>query len=140
MGKRQVASENMIDSSFEFLPLKNISLYLLNLGAPPVSQEGEERKISWIIQINTSYKNCNWLAKIKTWSIKATSFFYWHLKKDLSSPLSLGRVACKPRGRGEGKTADLSKLTHRIKTAIAYLKHDQFKLWLFTVEKISLHL
>ena len=43
----------MIDSSYEFLPLKNISLHLLNLGAPPVSQEGEERKIYWIIQTNT---------------------------------------------------------------------------------------
>ena len=43
----------MIDSSYEFLPLKNISLHLLNLGTPPVSQEGEERKIYWIIQTNT---------------------------------------------------------------------------------------
>ena len=43
----------MIDSSYEFLPLKNISLHLLNLGASPVSQEGEERKIYWIIQTNT---------------------------------------------------------------------------------------
>ena len=43
----------MIDSSYEFFTLKNISLYLLNLSAPPVSQEGEERKMYWIIQTNT---------------------------------------------------------------------------------------
>ena len=43
----------MIDSSYEFSPLKNISLHLLNLGAPLVSQEGEEKKNSWIIQTNT---------------------------------------------------------------------------------------
>ena len=43
----------MIDSSYEFLPLKNIALHLLNLVGPPVSQEGEERKIYWIIQTNT---------------------------------------------------------------------------------------
>ena len=55
----------MIDSSYEFFTLKNISLYLLNLGAPPVSQEGEERKIYWIIQTNTAYENCNWLDKFK---------------------------------------------------------------------------
>ena len=40
-----------------------VSLHLLNLGAPPVSQEGEERKIGWIIQSNTSYENGRWLAK-----------------------------------------------------------------------------
>ena len=61
----------MIDSRYEFFTLKNISRHLLNLGAPPVSQEGEENKIYWIIQINTSYKKCNWLAK--AWSIQATS-------------------------------------------------------------------
>ena len=55
----------MIDSSYEFSPLKDISLHLLNLGAPPVSQEGEERKIYWIIQSITTYQNCNWLAKFK---------------------------------------------------------------------------
>ena len=62
----------MIDSSYEFFTLKNLSLHLLNLGAPPVSQEGEERNIYWIIQTNTAYEKCNWLAK--TWLIQATSF------------------------------------------------------------------
>ena len=81
----------MIDSSYEFFTLKNISLYLLNLGAPPVSQEGEERKIYWIIQTNTAYENCNWLAKFNLRE------FY---KKNLFSPLKLiGRVACKTRER-----------------------------------------
>ena len=61
----------MIDSNYEFFTLKNISLQLLNLGAPPVSLEGEERKIDWNIQTNKAYENCNWLAK--TWSIQATS-------------------------------------------------------------------
>ena len=43
----------MIDSSYEFFTFKNISLHPLNWGAPPVSQEGEEGKIYWIIQTNT---------------------------------------------------------------------------------------
>ena len=44
----------MINSSYEFFTLKNISLDLLNLGAPPVSQEEEEWKTGyWIIQSNT---------------------------------------------------------------------------------------
>ena len=44
----------MIDSGYEsFHFIKNISLHLLDLGAPPVCQEGEERKIYWIIQTNT---------------------------------------------------------------------------------------
>ena len=43
----------MIDSSYELFALKNTSLHLLNLGAPPVSQEEEEWKIYWIIQSNT---------------------------------------------------------------------------------------
>ena len=49
----------MIYSSCEFFTLKNISLHLLslNLGAPPVSQEEEERNIDWIIQINKMYEN-----------------------------------------------------------------------------------
>ena len=34
----------MIDSSYPFLPLEKISRHLFNLGAPPVSQEGEDRK------------------------------------------------------------------------------------------------
>ena len=55
----------MTDSSYEFSPLKDISLLLLNLGAAPVSQEGEERKIYWIIQSITAYQNCNSLAKFK---------------------------------------------------------------------------
>ena len=55
----------MMDWSYEFSPLKNISLHLLNLGEPPVIQEGEERKIYWIIQSITAYQNCNWLAKFK---------------------------------------------------------------------------
>ena len=62
----------MIDSNYEFFTLKNLSLHLLNLGASPVSQEGEERNIYWIIQTNTAYEKCNWLAK--RWSIQATSF------------------------------------------------------------------
>ena len=61
----------MIDSRYEFFTLKNISLHLLNLGAPPVSQEYEERIIYWIIQTNKAYENCIWLAK--TWSVQATS-------------------------------------------------------------------
>ena len=44
----------MIESNYEFFTLKNTSLYLLNLGAPPVSQEEEEWKTGyWIIQTNT---------------------------------------------------------------------------------------
>ena len=44
----------MIDSSYEVFTWKNISLHLLNLGAPPVSQEKEEWKTGyWIIQGNT---------------------------------------------------------------------------------------
>ena len=43
----------MIHSSYAFLPLEKISRHLLNLDAPPVSQEGEE----------TAYVNYNWLAK-----------------------------------------------------------------------------
>ena len=51
-----------------FLSLKKKNyLHLLNLGAPPVSQEGEEREIYRIIQTNTAYENCNWLDN--TWSI-----------------------------------------------------------------------
>ena len=51
--------------------LKDISFHLLNLGTPPVSPEpGEEKKIYWIIQTNTAYEKCNWVAK--TWSIQAT--------------------------------------------------------------------
>ena len=34
----------MIDSSYAFLPLEKISRHLLNLDAPPVTEEGEERK------------------------------------------------------------------------------------------------
>ena len=55
----------MMDWSYEFSPLKNISLHLLNLGAPPVSQEGEKRKIYWIIQSITACQNCSWLAEFK---------------------------------------------------------------------------
>ena len=77
----------MIDSSYEFFTLEKISLHLLNLGVPPGSQEGEERKIYWIIQTNTAYKNCNWLAS-KTWSIQATSFL--PLKKISLHLLNLG--------------------------------------------------
>ena len=58
----------MIDSSYEFFTLKNISLHLLNLGAPPVSQEGEERKIYWIIQTNTLQMAKN--ARVKATIIK----------------------------------------------------------------------
>ena len=70
----------MIYSSYEFFTLEKNSLHLLNLGTLPVSQEGEERIIDWIIQTNTEYENCNWLAS-KTWSIQATSFLL--LKKTL---------------------------------------------------------
>ena len=38
----------MIDLSYEFFTLKALSLHLLNLGAPLVSQEGEARNIDWI--------------------------------------------------------------------------------------------
>ena len=51
----------MIYSNYEFFTLKNISLHLLNLGAPPVSQEGEERNIDWIIQINIMYWYKLWI-------------------------------------------------------------------------------
>ena len=70
----------MIYSSYEFFTLEKNSLHLLNLGMLPVSQEGEERIIDWIIQTNTEYESCNWLAS-KTWSIQATSFLL--LKKTL---------------------------------------------------------
>ena len=57
----------MIDLSYEFFTSKNISLYLLNMGVLPVSQEGEERKIDWIIQINKMYENfINRLAKTRS--------------------------------------------------------------------------
>ena len=35
----------MIYSSYEFFALEKNSRHLLNLGVPPVSQEGEERKM-----------------------------------------------------------------------------------------------
>ena len=74
----------MIDSSYECFNLKKS---LLNLGVPPVSQEGEERKIYWIIQTNIAHENCNWLDS-KTWSIQATSFL--PLKKISLHLLNLG--------------------------------------------------
>ena len=77
----------MVYSGYEFFTLEKISLHLLNLGAPPVSQEGEERIIYWIIQTNTEYENCNWLAS-KTWSIQAPSFL--PLKKTSLHLLNLG--------------------------------------------------
>ena len=55
----------MIDSSYEFFTSKNIFFHLLNLGAPPVSQGGEERKIYWIIESITVHQNCSWLAEFK---------------------------------------------------------------------------
>ena len=77
----------MIDSSYEVFQFKKISRHLLNLGAPPVSQEGEERIIHWIIQTNIAHENCNWLGS-KTWSIQATSFL--PLKKISLHLLNLG--------------------------------------------------
>ena len=68
-----LASKTWSIQATSFLPLEKISLHLLNVGAPPVSQEGEEGIIYWIIQTNTEYENCNWLAS-KIWSIQATSF------------------------------------------------------------------
>ena len=68
-----LASKTWSIQAVSFLPMKKISLHLLNLGAPPQSQEGGERIICSNVQTNTAYKNCNWLA-IKTWSIQATSF------------------------------------------------------------------
>ena len=83
----------MIDSSYAFLPLERISRHLLNLSAPPVSQEGEKRKIYWIIQTKAAYENCDWIAK--TWSIQATRFFTLkkislHLFNFGESPVSQG--------------------------------------------------
>ena len=52
----------MIDLTYDFLPLKKSLFTSKNLDASPVSQEGEERKIYWIIQTNTAYENCSWLA------------------------------------------------------------------------------
>ena len=49
----------------------------------------------------------------------SNEFFNLKRKKTLSSPLSLGRVTCKLGGRGEKKSAELSKLTYRMKNAIA---------------------
>ena len=72
----------MIYSSYEFFAREKSSLHLLNLGVPPVSQEGEENN-----QTNTAYENCNWLAS-KTWSIQATSFL--PLKKISLHLLNLG--------------------------------------------------
>ena len=78
----------MVYSGYEFFTLeKRISLHLLNLGVPPVSQEGEERKIYWIIQTNIAHENCNWLDS-KRWSIQATSFL--PLKKISLPLLNLG--------------------------------------------------
>ena len=57
----------MIDLSYELFTFKNISLYLLNMGVLPVSQEGEERKVDWFIQINKMYENfINRLAKTRS--------------------------------------------------------------------------
>ena len=89
----------MIDLSYEFFTLKALSLHLLNLGAPPVSQEGEERKIYWIIQTNIAHENCNWLDS-KTWSIQATSFL--PLKKISLHLLNLGAPPVSQKGE-EGK-------------------------------------
>ena len=52
----------MIDSIYDVLPLKKSLFTSKNLDVPPVSQEEEERKIYWIIQTNTAYENCSWLA------------------------------------------------------------------------------
>ena len=82
-----LASKTWSIQATSFLPLKKISLHLLNLGVPPVSQEGEERKIYWIIQTNIAHENCNWLGS-KTWSIQATSFL--PLKKISLHLLNLG--------------------------------------------------
>ena len=71
----------MIGSIYDFLPLKKSLFTSKNLDVPPASQEGDERKIYWIIQTNTAYENCNWLAK--AWSIQVTSFFFFILKKFL---------------------------------------------------------
>ena len=77
----------MIDSSYECFNLKKISLHLLNLGAPPVSQEGEERIIYWIIQTNTEYENCNWLASKTCFS---SNYEFFTLEKNSLHLLNLG--------------------------------------------------
>ena len=41
----------------------------------------------------------------------------------------------KLRGRGERKSAELSKLTHRMYFTIGWLKHDRFKIWAFYLKK-----
>ena len=57
-----LASKTWSIQTTSFFTLEKNLSYLLNLGVPPVSQEGEERIIYWIIQTNTAYKNYNWLA------------------------------------------------------------------------------
>ena len=96
----------MTIQSTSFLPLK-ISLHFLNVGVPPVSQDGEERINYWIIQTNTEYENCNWLAS-KTWSIQATSFFT--LEKNSLQLLNLAAPPLSQEGRRE-KLTELPKLT-----------------------------
>ena len=66
------------------------SLHLCNLGVPPVSTEGEERK-NLLNDLNTIF-----LIKKKKHLLLGK----------LSSPLQLGRAACKHRGRGEKKPAE----------------------------------
>ena len=123
----------MIYSSYEFFAREKSSLHLLNLGVPPVSQEGEENN-----QTNTAYENCNWLAS-KTWSTQATSFF---ALRNLSSPLlNLGV----PRGSQEGEER---KICWIIRTNTAYKNCNWLasKTWsiqaksFLPLKKISLHL
>ena len=105
-----LASKTWSIQTTSFFTLEKNLSYLLNLGVPPVSQEGEERIIYWIIQTNTAYKNYNWLAS-KTWSNQATSFL--PLKKISLHLLNLGV----PPGSQEGEER-VTKLTQRMKTAI----------------------
>ena len=128
-----LASKTWSIQATSFLPLKKISLHLLNLVVPPVGQEGEERIIYWIIRTNTAYENCSWLAS-KTWSTQATSV---SILKNLSSPLKLGRAACKPRGRGANNQTN---------TAYENCNWLASKTWsiqatsFLPLKKISLHL
>ena len=116
---------------------KKISLHLLNLGAPHVSQEGEESKIYWTIQTNPAYENCNWLAS-KTWSIQGYESFT--LEKISLHLLNLGAPPVSQEGE--------ERIIHWIiQTNTAYencnrlaSKTWRFNLRVFYLKKVSLHL
>ena len=111
------SQKNKIDSSYAFLPLEKISRHLLNLAAPPVSQEGEERKSTESSKPTQGVKTA--IASLaKTWSIQATRFL---TLKEISLHLfNLGESPVSQEGEvSQRKSAESSKLTSRMKIAMA---------------------